>query len=102
MPTLRSLAKVIRSKNAGPFTLTLDVMFERREDYERVKSARVLTTARISQVYRLSESDVRIVEHDPSWSIKATIPRAIPSGDPTDSDVLGAQQHAPLMDLEVP
>ena len=36
---LRDVASVIRSKNAGPFELTFDVMFEDPEAYERVKAS---------------------------------------------------------------
>ena len=37
---LRDIAKVIRSKNAGPFELTFDVIFKTKEDYEKVKASR--------------------------------------------------------------
>lgn len=38
---LRDIAKVIRSKNAGPFRLTLDVIFSSREDFEVVEFLRL-------------------------------------------------------------
>jgi len=37
MTVLARLAKLIRSKNAGPFELTFDIMFEDAATYERVK-----------------------------------------------------------------
>ncbi len=43
MQTLDQIAKVIRSKNAGPFCLTLDVLFDKPADYQRVLAARVIT-----------------------------------------------------------
>ena len=48
---LIELARVIRSKNAGPFELTFDIMFADAEIYERVKrsgviSAELFTTER--------------------------------------------------------
>ena len=39
---------------------------------------------------------------DPALSFKATIARSISSGTAGDSDVFGAQQHAPLLDVEIP
>ena len=33
---LREIAKVIRSKNAGPFEITLDIVFKTKEDFESV------------------------------------------------------------------
>lgn len=42
------------------------------------------------------------VEYDPANAIKFTISRLKPSGSPGDSDVFGSQQHAPLLDIEIP
>jgi hypothetical protein len=38
----------------------------------------------------------------PAFAIKFTIYRARPSGSPGDPDIFGAQQYAPLMDVEIP
>jgi len=35
-------------------------------------------------------------------AFKGTIPRCVSSGDIGDSDVYGAQQHAPMLDVEIP
>ena len=42
-----SLAQVIRSKNAGPYELVLDILFKTKENYERVKSSGQLTGRKI-------------------------------------------------------
>ena len=42
------------------------------------------------------------VEFDPGNAIKFTIYRVRPSGSPGDPDIFGAQQYAPLLDIEVP
>ena len=39
---LRDISKVIRSKNAGPFELTFDVIFKTNQYNEKVKSSGVL------------------------------------------------------------
>ena len=36
------------------------------------------------------------------WGIKITYLRDVPSGTVGDRDVYGAQQHAPLMDIDIP
>jgi len=51
MAALRELADVIRSKNAGPFELTFDVIFSSREAYLRVKASKVLTRELICRLY---------------------------------------------------
>ena len=45
---IREIAQVIRSKNAGPFRLTLDVLFKEREVYDRVKRSGAITAATIA------------------------------------------------------
>jgi len=105
MPTvkLRDLAHVIRSKNAGPFELTFDVMFTDRATYERVKRTGVFSAELFERLYRLRPEEVLSVHaFDPALSFKATIVRRISSGTAGDSDVFGAQQHAPLLDVELP
>jgi hypothetical protein len=38
----------------------------------------------------------------PARAFKATLPRLIPAGAFGDSDVYGAQQHAPLLEVDIP
>ena len=102
MPRIRDLAVICRSKNANPFSLTLDLVFPDREIFEKVRSSGVITTGLISRLYSVPEEDVLLVEFPPANAIKATIPRLHGSGAVEDSDVYGAQQHGPLMDVEIP
>lgn len=101
MTPLRALAKVLRSKNAGPFCLTFDVAFADAATFNRVVQQKIITRSRMAQLYKVPEAHVTVVEHPASMAIKATIDRPVPSGNFEDSDVLGAQQHAPLLDLLV-
>ncbi len=100
---LSELAKTVRSKNAGVDLITFDIIFSRRDTYERVKRARVLTRETICALYRIPvERIADFVEFDPANAIKFTIYRTRPSGSPGDPDIFGAQQYAPLLDIEVP
>ena len=103
MPKLSALAKTIRSKNAGVDLITFDVIFTDRATYDRVKRARVLTRESVCALYRIAPSRIAdFVEFDPGNAIKFTIHRLRPSGSPGDPDIFGAQQYAPLLDIEVP
>ena len=103
MTKLASLAKTIRSKNAGVDLITFDVIFSNRDSYERVKRARVLTRETVAQLYAIADARIcDFVEFDPGNAIKFTITRLRPSGSPGDPDIFGSQQYAPLLDLEVP
>ncbi|WP_349357517.1 DUF4387 domain-containing protein [Stappia sp.] len=100
---LSDLAKTIRSKNAGTDKITFDVIFRERDVYEAVKRSRVLTRETIAALYRISDNRITdFVEYDPANAIKFTILRPRPSGSPGDPDIFGAQQYAPLLDIEVP
>ena len=100
---LTELARVIRSKNAGPFELTFDIIFSAAETYERVKQSGIFSPELVAELYRIPvEKVLNFCFFDQALAIKATIARAISSGSTGDSDVFGAQQHAPLLEIEIP
>jgi hypothetical protein len=101
MARLHELASLVRSKNAGPFQLTIDVMFADRATYERVLASNVLTAERFSALYRTPLADVRVMTYDSAYSVKVTIPRPVVSGDLADGDMMGGQLYGPLVDLEI-
>ena len=102
MAKLWQVAKLIRSKNSGPFELTFDVIFRDRSTYEKVRDARLINAAWFGRTYRLRPEQVSVIDYDAASAIKVTIPRPVISGDVNDSDVFGGQQYGPLVDLEVP
>ena len=102
MPKIRDIAVTCRSKNASPFLVTLDVVFPDRETFDKVQATGVINEELISRLYGVSLEDVLLIEYPRANAFKATIPRLYGSGDVEDTDVYGAQQHAPLMDVELP
>lgn len=102
MAKLGDLARLIRSKNAGPFNLTFDIMFETEEVYRRVVAARAITREYIGRLYRVPAEDVLLVHHAAARAIKISIPRPVPSCDLEDSDCYGGQQYGPLVELDIP
>ncbi|WP_255197810.1 DUF4387 domain-containing protein [Halorarius litoreus] len=99
---LGDLADVVRSKNAGIHYITVDVMFRDRATFEAVRDAGVLSAATVADRYGLATEDVRFFVYEPGLAFKATLPREHVAGSPGDPDLYGAQQHAPLLDVEVP
>ena len=98
---LRNVASVIRSKNAGPFELTLDVLLKDDETFEMLRRADVINPKTIATLYKIPESDVIAIVYFPNArAIKATIVRPMASGALGERDVYGAQQHGPLMTFE--
>jgi len=99
---LTDIASVIRSKNAGPYELTFDIIFNDFDVYERVKQGGYINEELICKLYNVSpDKIISIVAFDPAKAIKATIKRPLCSGDLGETDVYGAQQHAPLLGLEL-
>lgn len=99
---LSELAKIVRSKNSGPFEITLDVVFDDDATYRRVKASGALTPERIAGLYRLSLDQVLNCEFfDPARAFKATIARTVSSGSPAERDTYGGQQAAPLLSVLV-
>jgi len=102
MTKLRDLAQIIRSKNAGAYQITIDVVFEDQETYKRVKDAGTINQTLFANLYRVPEDQVEFSEYDQAHAFKATLTRWHASGDIADSDIYGAQQHAPLLDIDIP
>lgn len=97
---ISDVALVIRSKNAGPYELVLDILFKSRDDYLAVKQSGQFNKALIAALYKIKPEDVlNIVWFEPANAVKVVLPRLIVSGDVGDSDVYGAQQHAPLLTI---
>lgn len=102
MVRLRDLATLMRSKNAGPFQVTIDIMFADRDTYERVRDSGAITADRVALEYRVALEDVAVLTFDPAYAIKVVLRRPVPGGDLGDTDVAGGQQFAPMVDWEIP
>lgn len=102
MTTLGDLAVLIRSKNAGPFSLTFDVMFATDADFERVRASGVISASAFAKLYGFNVEKVRYFECPNARAFKLTVPRPVFQGELGDADMHGGQQYAPLIALEVP
>lgn len=95
------LAKIIRSKNAGPFTLTIDLFFSDIDTLQNVLHSPSFSPPVIAALYNVLPAEVRIIPFEEILAVKISLPRPVSSGAPTDRDVYGAQQHFPLGDIEI-
>src|ERR1700675_4214556 len=96
--TIGDIAAFVTSKNAGPFLLTLDIVFPDQPTYDRLKVLKALVRVTIAGLYGVVAGDVlKIIEFDPAYAVKITMRRPRGSGAIGESDVYGAQQHVPLM-----
>ena len=98
---LTELASVIRSKNAGPLCVTLDLFFRDQESYERAAQSDALNINAIAALYGLLRTQIRRFDMPEILAIKLSMPRTVCAGHPGDGDLYGAQQHGPLLSLRV-
>jgi hypothetical protein len=100
---LREIAKVIRSKNAGPFEITFDIIFSDGASYLKVKNANVVTQRLISTLYGVPEADfITVSLVDRINAIKITLPRPRPQGSTGETDMHACQQHVPIAEIMIP
>lgn len=99
--TLYEEAFVCRSKNAGPFQVTIDLMFETLESYNKVLSSPNFTVEKIGKLYQVDQEKIQIKPFERILTIKVVLPRSASSGALADTDVYGSQQHFPLGNLEI-
>ena len=76
---LRDIAKVIRTKNAGPYELTLDIMLKDEDAYRVIRDSGVISKETVARLYGIPEDDVICIVYFPNaLAVKATIVRPRP------------------------
>lgn len=98
---LWQVASLIRSKNAGPFEITIDVMCDNADAFERLCNSRLMDPSLYAELYKTDVRAVDVFAHRESLAIKASFPRPTPSGSTKDTDVYGGQFHSLLVRLPV-
>jgi hypothetical protein len=92
---------MVRSKNAGPFTVTVDLFFDSPEPCRRVLESTLCDPERLGRLYGVDPVGVAVHHVGHSNALKITLPRPLAAGDVGDRDVAGGQQFARLLDLPV-
>ena len=102
MKKLYELTKMIRSKNAGPFMESIDILFADRATYDKVLATGALSAAAVASLYGIDETSVSQHNLPLANAVTFSFPRKHPSGDFLDDDLYGCQQHRPMVNLEIP
>lgn len=101
MTVLHELASYIRSKNAGPFWVTLDLFFDEPENFERACAAPQLSEQTIAKLFGTDAALVKIFKLKALQVIKISYPRPVPQGDKYERDMHSGQQYVQLLDLPI-
>ncbi|RCG32049.1 DUF4387 domain-containing protein [Sphaerisporangium album] len=102
MASLLDYCSLVRSKNAGPFTLTFDFVCHDEQTYEALVATGVLAPALFAGMFGTDIEDILVVAHPLALAVKVSLPRPVVQGDLRDADCYAGQQYAPLMDLDLP
>ena len=99
---LKSLAKDIRSKNAGPYEITFDVIFNDLESFKFAQKSKALTAAKLAPLWHQKESNVIACQFlEAARAFKMTLPRPFRAGAFGERDIHCSQQHVPLLNLVI-
>lgn len=101
MVTLREVCHQVRSKNAGPFWVTIDVFFDGPESYARYKDTPALSAQAIGQAYGADPVQVKRFAIDSLAVLKISYPRKSPQGGVVERDMHSGQQYVRLLDVVV-
>ncbi|RSM43794.1 DUF4387 domain-containing protein [Amycolatopsis balhimycina DSM 5908] len=97
--TLADLAHEVRSKNAGPFWVTIELFMRDAEGY-RI-AADLVNERVIAELYRVEEKSVRLFRIPALDVVKISFPRPVSQGSLRDRDVHAGQHHVPLARLPI-
>jgi predicted amidohydrolase len=99
---LGDIAAVIRSKNAGPFEITIDIIFADEVVFQAVAAAPEMSAPSLAKRLGVNVPEItNILTYSPARAIKINLLRRVSSGAVGDRDVYGAQQHVALIDYSV-
>lgn len=88
VPELGTLVEKVRSKNAGPFWLTVDVFCGSGPAFERVAAG--LETARVARLFGVEPQDMKRFDIPALNVVKLSVPRPVVQGTRADRDMHGA------------
>lgn len=99
MVELASKVDKIRSKNAGPFWVTIDIFCGSPEAFDWTR--RALASETVAALYRVPLDTLKRFEIESLNVIKFSFPRPVPQAAPDDRDQHGAQYAVLLQELTV-
>ncbi|WP_136635950.1 DUF4387 domain-containing protein [Pseudooceanicola onchidii] len=101
MTRLKDVARYVRSKNAGPFWVTIDVFFPDDHTFEACRSLPALSARSIGAIYGREADEVKRFEVPSLRTIKLSFPRRSPQGAVEERDMHSGQSYVRLLDLEL-
>lgn len=102
MKKLYEYAQIVRSKTAGPFMLTIDILFESHESYEKILKSGAFDKEKIAKLYEIPVDELERYDLPLANAVKFTMPRKHAAGDFEMEDLYGCQQQRKMILLDIP
>ena len=99
MAELGRIATKIRSKNAGPFWLTIDIFCRNRADFQRIANG--LDTERVAALFRTDPGQIKRFDIADLNVVKISLPRPVIQGGVADRDMHGAAWGPLLSEMQI-
>lgn len=99
MAELRDIAYKVRSKNAGPFWLTIDIFCGTPAAFSQICNG--LSTARVAALLDAAPADIKRFEIPDLNVLKLSLPRPSIQGSIHDRDMHGASWAALLSEVAI-
>ena len=99
MTKLSNVVLKVRSKNAGPFWVTIDVFCGTDEAYEKV--VREVSTEQVARLFQQPITALKRFDIPYLKVVKFSLPRPIVQGSRFDRDMHGAQYAVLLAEYEL-
>jgi uncharacterized protein DUF4387 len=96
---LRDIVDKVRSKNAGPFWLTIDIFCGTPQVFARVRDG--LTTETVAALLDSNAQDFKRFDISTLNVVKFSLPRPEVQGSPDDRDMHGASWAALVAGIEL-
>lgn len=101
MPKVSEVCRHVRSKNAGPFWITVDLSFPDRETFDRYAHDAVFQPAAIAALFDVDPEQIKCFPVPDLAVLKISYPRRRPQGGALERDMHGGQQYVRLLDVEL-
>jgi hypothetical protein len=101
MATIGETAYYVRSKNAGPFWVTLDIFCGAKDVFNTLSASKNVSKEKVAEVYGVRPDEVKIFYIPNLNVIKISYPRVRPQGQKYERDMHAGQQYVQIAELEV-
>jgi hypothetical protein len=99
MLKLKDVCRYVRSKNAGPFCVTIDLFFDGPETYARHADDPAISAEAVAALYAVDVAQVRRFKVDTLNVVKISVPRSQPQGGVLERDMHSGQQFVPMLEI---